>query len=165
MEAKGRPVLIGVYDLAEKGKICISSVHLTSGNNTNTRNEQILFMYTQSLERASDAIVMGDWNANHSDDQKSLEQLNFVDAWVVLKKKHGFTRHFGNDIHLDPNNPVKNWRNLEGHRLDRIGICSSKWHVSKISKIGTQNLWDNSKEYGLFISDHFGLVATLQYKK
>jgi len=161
LEAHNRPFLIGVYPVNRIGNICVSSVHLTSGNNASKRQQQIKYIYQELLSRSSHSFLMGDCNACQSEDDLSLQQQDFLDSWLSINNSNGSTRHTGNDIYLNNEIKTQHMKWIKGCRLDRIMIHSDRMVVTTIEKIGTENIFKN-RDKMLYISDHCGLLARIK---
>ena len=110
------------------------------------------------LDRAENAILMGDFNfGDGAEPESSHIRTGFLDMWKVLRPNEaGFTWNMEeNDMSLKKALP-----NEQSRRLDRIYVNSKLWKPHKIKIIGNKPV--SSQALNIFPSDHFGLYAELK---
>jgi hypothetical protein len=152
--------------------LAIGNVHLESLANHPVREAQ-LRECVQALKHFSDALLVGDfnfdsqqnWSPPHSPlENDALAEImhGFVDVWPLLRTDRGLT--FDSSI-------CPYIRKHEQMRYDRVMARVVKWVAHSIERVGHEPLdVDLSSRTtagpmrGLFLSDHFGLIATFSRK-
>jgi hypothetical protein len=150
--------------------LAIGNVHLESLANHPVRKAQ-LCACERALKRFSDALLVGDFNfdsqQNWSPPHKPLENAaleefmhGFVDVWPHLRRERGLT--FDSSI-------CPYIRKHEQMRYDRVMARVVKWVAKSIERVGHEpmdvKLSSRTCKGGLFLSDHFGLIATFSRTK
>jgi len=105
-----------------------------------------------------------------------MQQCKFFKIWFlpdckewkcfVKPNEKGFTYDLElNDLAKVVSDTVSNIRNTVGtsSRFDRMYLKSDKWEVKGIELIGTNPVDTSEKGEKIFVSDHFGLMATFQF--
>lgn len=142
---QGRPCVLGETRIEGGKSLCFASVHLTSGNNAGIRRMQLFELY--EIVRGCDIVVIaGDCNMKGELEDRVCNAQGFTDCWVKVAKNKN-----------DPEG-VTRISEKGKFRLDRCLIrgrisCEGFRVVGKEVIPGTN---------GLSISDHYGIVASLQ---
>jgi len=160
-------------------KLRIGVVHLKAGNYKQFgmfRKKQVI--ETVSLMKmggVDDMIVLGDFNFKDEDNEthKELED-EYTDVWQKLHgrstdemQRNGFTYNLEtNSLAKIISDTVESIRKTPGHssRFDRVYIkCKDQyWKGEDIEIWGNQPIFTSAKGEKIFVSDHFGLEATIQ---
>lgn len=146
-------VVAVVVDTAD-GPLAIVDVHLTSDHTQggDARRAAEIAALRGGLEAVEcDILLVGDFN----DGSEALgASIGMRDLWTELRGEHDTTPTFD-----PPNNPLAAICSLTGlaRRLDRIFYRGKKLAPRAIDLVGTSA----SAEDGLFVSDHYGVVADL----
>jgi hypothetical protein len=150
--------------------LAIGNVHLESLANHPVRKAQ-LCACERALKHFSDALLVGDFNfdsqQNWSPPHRPLENAaleefmhGFVDVWPHLRRERGLT--FDSSI-------CPYIRKHEQMRYDRVMARVVKWVAKSIERVGHEpmdvKLSSRTCKGGLFLSDHFGLIATFSRTK
>ena len=152
-----RYALFAEFDTPE-GVAAVTTVHLESmGFQEAVRESQLLALFTE-LEGYSQAIVMGDFNfcSSWTHENERLDS-RYADVWSQLHPdRPGFTE----DTTLNAMRLAQK-RKSKHVRFDRILLRDDhrRWSPLSIDLLGREKLGPE-----LFISDHFGLLATLLAK-
>ncbi|MET9881958.1 poly(A) polymerase [Streptomyces sp. NPDC006430] len=140
------------------GPLVVACVHLTSDHTENgaERRRLELTAIADGLSGVeADVVLLGDFNDGRSGAEGPAAALGMRDAWSELHGAHDATPTF------DPvANPLAAVGSLSGRasRLDRILLRSARAQVRRAALRG-----DSPAQNGLFISDHFGMEATLDF--
>jgi endonuclease/exonuclease/phosphatase family metal-dependent hydrolase len=133
------------------GSLAVAGVHLESMRDmTPTRLKQI-DECLPVLERAQNAIWLGDFNAAPESEEDARIREHFADSWADLESSPGYTRDTTRNTMLAR---IKDDRH---QRIDRIFVKSTCFVPEQIRLLGTAPLENSAGE--VFPSDHFGLVA------
>ncbi|MET9610950.1 poly(A) polymerase [Streptomyces sp. NPDC006512] len=140
------------------GPLVVAATHLTSDHTENgaaLRAVQLARIAEGTAGLEADLALLGDFNDGRSGAEGPAAALGLRDAWSEV---HGA----GDDTPtFDPvGNPLAAVGSLTGRpgRLDRILLRSSAARVAAAALRG-----DSPAPEGLFISDHYGVEATLEY--
>ncbi|MDJ0841481.1 MAG: endonuclease/exonuclease/phosphatase family protein [Acidobacteriota bacterium] len=153
-----RRLLVG--ELTINGEVlAVATVHLESTRPTGSFRQQQLGHIFSILDRYDHAILMGDFNFDPADPEQASLNDRYVDIWPFLYPDDpGFTEN------TDINSMRFRLKGKPKHvRYDRILIRSgrNRWRPRDMKILGTEPLMTGPEE--VFISDHFGLFATLDY--
>ncbi|MCP4439602.1 MAG: DUF504 domain-containing protein [Aureispira sp.] len=150
--------LIGSWSI--NGQVLhIANVHLTSNRSKEAltvRTNQLkgIFTYLNSLK--GEVIIAGDFNSRGTDGLELLSMEGFEDLWPTLNNiAEGYT--------FEPSkNPLAKHLSLTGlpARFDRVYLQSENWKATSITLFGNKAI--NTE--GLFASDHYGLLTSLEYQ-
>ncbi len=135
--------------------IAIGTVHLESRrHNAEIRGTQLSDIFSnfgQSL-----ALLMGDFNFDDGSDEEAFRPDSFRDAWTQLHSPES-----GPTFDTSSNLMARSQSSSEKQvRYDRVWAKSSELHVRTIRRIGLDPIPGHNS---LWPSDHFGLVADLNY--
>jgi endonuclease/exonuclease/phosphatase family metal-dependent hydrolase len=141
-------------------RLDVATVHLESLNSAEFRATQ-LELIQPGLRRAEHALVMGDFNfcSSWAEEEQNIEP-DFHDLWPLLRGNDpGYTK--------DPlvNHMLQGLdKRLKQVRFDRILFRGRApgWRPRSIELVGNQPLSDSRPD--VFPSDHFGLVARLEWE-
>lgn len=131
----------------------VCSVHLDSGKSSAGLRARQLREVFGAVERAGDAVVLGDFNMRAAENPRIAAP--FTDVWPLLRPHEpGYTEDTSvNLMRLDS-------RNKHRHvRFDRVLVKGSSWIPADIDLIGTQPI--SPSQPRVFPSDHFGLRCRL----
>lgn len=134
-------------------RTAVCSVHLDSGKSSAGLRARQLREVFGALDRADDAVVLGDFNMRDAENPRIAAP--FADVWPQLRPREpGFTEDTSvNLMRLDS-------RNKQRHvRFDRVLVKGPSWIPTGIDLIGTQPI--SGAEPRVFPSDHFGLHCRL----
>jgi len=171
-------VVVGTFRLNDR-LVHVPCVHLVSdhgkGNLGAKRLAQMTTIYTRTVpefsdamekDNGSDTMIIGDFNMGDGGEGEALSiRSDFVDCWKFLN---------GNDpgYTFDPElNALAAITTKTGvrRRYDRLLVRSSQyhWQVLSCSLVNTESLHITTLADGtsvrLPVSDHFGLLTTLQF--
>ena len=141
--------LVALTVTGNEGPLTVIGVHLTSDHTDGAaarRAAELAELATGISGPAGDVVVAGDFNDATEGQGDPAHLLGLVDAGVDL----GPT--------FDPAaNPLAAISSRSGRagRLDRILLRSNRSSASDVALLGTQ-----PDSTGLFVSDHFGVIAT-----
>lgn len=155
-----RNVLIAEY-VINGSKLLVASTHLESlKHSENIRAVQLNEIFSL-LGDSDNAILMGDLNFCSSWDENSRIDKTYQDVWSVLRpNEFGYTE----DEEINTMRKALN-REEKKVRFDRILLKSkqSEWEPASIKRLGTDPI--STKTPDVFPSDHFGLLAQLNWSK
>ncbi|MFI5865111.1 poly(A) polymerase [Streptomyces sp. NPDC051546] len=142
-----------------RGPLVVAATHLTSDHTERGEDRRTaeLARIAEGLAgiEAADAVLLGDFNDGRSGASGPAAALGLRDAWTEVHGPQDGTPTF------DPvANPLAAVGSLTGRaaRLDRILLRSQEVHVTEAALRG------NSPDLeGLFISDHYGVEAALDF--
>ncbi|MGW1773401.1 poly(A) polymerase [Streptomyces sp. NPDC002104] len=141
------------------GPLVVAATHLTSDHTERggDRRGMELSRLTDGLAgiEAAGVALLGDFNDGRSGAGGPAAVLGLRDAWTEVHGSHDTTPTF------DPiANPLAAVGSLSGRaaRLDRILLRSPQARVARAALRG-----DSPSADGLFISDHYGVEATLDF--
>ncbi|MFF4318983.1 poly(A) polymerase [Streptomyces sp. NPDC001568] len=140
------------------GPLVVAATHLTSDHTENgagRREEELARIAEGTAGLDADLALLGDFNDGRSGAPGPAATLGLRDAWSEVRGAGDDTPTF------DPvGNPLAAVGSLTGRpgRLDRILLRSSAARVRSVALRG-----DSPAPQGLFISDHYGVEATLEY--
>ncbi|KOU19294.1 polynucleotide adenylyltransferase [Streptomyces sp. WM6372] len=140
------------------GPLVVASVHLTSDHTENGagRRGTELAKIAEGLSAIeADAALLGDFNDGRSGPEGPAAALGVRDAWTEVHGARDATPTF------DPvANPLAAVGSLSGRpgRLDRVLLRSAGARVREAALRG-----DTPGPEGLFISDHFGVEAVVEF--
>jgi len=135
--------------------LTVATVHLESlRDRASWRATQLGIILPWLAETYADSLLVGDMNFGDDDPVESELVAPLVDVWRALHPGDaGFT------IDSDLNSMRLAASGIPAHkRLDRVFLRSQRWRATAIERLGTEPIDD----VGTFISDHFGLLTTLQ---
>lgn len=138
----------------------IGTVHLESMEEYAYMHQFQLNRIFPLLNQSDHAILMGDFNFCATwEEKKALIDSRYEDIWAALRADEpGYTED--TDINL------MRWliRNKPKHvRFDRILLRSPNWQANSIHLLGTKPV--SPEQLDIFPSDHFGLVATIEFEE
>ncbi|MFI6144045.1 poly(A) polymerase [Streptomyces sp. NPDC051109] len=140
------------------GPLVVASVHLTSDHTENgaDRRSAELARIAEGLSGIeADAALLGDFNDGRSGPRGPAAALGMRDAWTEVHGARDTTPTF------DPvANPLAAVGSLSGRpgRLDRVLLRSAAARVREAALRG-----DTPGPDGLFVSDHFGVEAVVEF--
>ncbi|MFE9559922.1 poly(A) polymerase [Streptomyces sp. NPDC006487] len=141
------------------GPLVVAATHLTSDHTERGEDRRAaeLARISQGLSgiEAADVALVGDFNDGRSGSEGPAGALGLRDAWTEVHGVQDGTPTF------DPvANPLAAVGSLSGRaaRLDRILLRSAGVRVAEAALRG-----DSAAADGLFISDHYGVEATLDF--
>lgn len=140
------------------GPLVVANTHLTSDHTENghLRREAELSLLAEGLGGIEAGVaLLGDFNDGRHGAEGPAAALGMRDAWSDV---HGAT---DDTPTFDPTaNPLAAVGSLSGRaaRLDRILLRSTAARVARAALRG-----DSPAPEGLFISDHFGVEATVEF--
>ncbi len=153
---------VAVAKLSLNGRtLSIATAHLESFLEAGPIRAKQLDDIFSLIKDADDAIFAGDFNFGDGEepDTSHLDK-KFTDVWSALMPKNpGYTWN----IETSAMAKKGSFPNEPSRRLDRILLRSDAWKPEKIAIIGDKPIVDGQPD--LFPSDHFGLSATLTFKK
>lgn len=148
--------------LINNERVILPALHLTSDRSKECEKKRLLqlqdvFLRTKDFDHA---ILIGDFNFGDGPENEAVMWGSHVDVWKHLKPDSpGFT--------FDP--PVNSIAAITtksgiSRRLDRIFVRSKKFKPQQVTLLGTESFSIPSvdSQVKVFLSDHFGLSATLQ---
>ncbi|MBI3829836.1 MAG: endonuclease/exonuclease/phosphatase family protein [Planctomycetes bacterium] len=139
--------------------MALATVHLESFLEDGPVRAKQLEAVFPKLKDADDAVLLGDFN--FGDGEKEAESLDkgFTDLWTALHPKEpGYTW----DKEASPMARQGSFPDEKSRRLDRILVRSEHWKAKELSLLGDRPV--SEKEKDLFPSDHFGLMARLEFQ-
>ncbi|MGW7058791.1 poly(A) polymerase [Streptomyces sp. NPDC054904] len=140
------------------GPLVVAATHLTSDHTENgagRREEELARIAEGTAGLDADLALLGDFNDGRSGARGPAAALGLRDAWTEAHGADDDTPTF------DPvGNPLAAVGSLTGRpgRLDRILLRSA---AARVRAAGLRG--DSPAPEGLFISDHYGVEATLEY--
>lgn len=141
------------------GPLVVAATHLTSDHTERGEDRRAaeLARLSEGLSgiEAADVALLGDFNDSRSGSEGPAGTLGLRDAWTEVRGVQDSTPTF------DPvANPLAAVGSLSGRaaRLDRILLRSAGVRVAEAALRG-----DSASADGLFISDHYGVEATLDF--
>ncbi|MFF3014298.1 poly(A) polymerase [Streptomyces sp. NPDC057939] len=140
------------------GPLVVAATHLTSDHTESgaaRREEELARIAEGTAGLDADLALLGDFNDGRSGTRGPAATLGLRDAWTEAHGPDDDTPTF------DPvGNPLAAVGSLTGRpgRLDRILLRSS---AARVRTAGLRG--DSPAPEGLFISDHYGVEATLEY--
>ncbi|MEU3774137.1 poly(A) polymerase [Streptomyces sp. NPDC032472] len=140
------------------GPLVVASVHLTSDhteNGADRRSAELVRIAEGFSGVEADVVLLGDFNDGRSGAEGPAAALAMRDAWSEVHGAQDDTPTF------DPlANPLAAVGSLSGRpgRLDRILLRSAGARVGRAALRG-----DSPAAEGLFISDHYGVEATVEF--
>ncbi|MDX2390507.1 RNA repair domain-containing protein [Streptomyces sp. DK15] len=140
------------------GPLVVAATHLTSDHTENgagRREEELARIAEGTAGLDADLALLGDFNDGRSGARGPAAALGLRDAWTEAHGADDDTPTF------DPvGNPLAAVGSLTGRpgRLDRILLRSA---AARVRAAGLRG--DSLAPEGLFISDHYGVEATLEY--
>lgn len=135
------------------GALAICGVHLESGKASAGLRATQLSRVVRALDRADDAVVLGDFNVR--DDENERIGPPFCDVWPLLRPHDdGFTEDTSiNLMRLDSKNKHRQVR------FDRVLLKGAGWTAQSIELLGTEPI--SRAHPRVFPSDHFGVQCRL----
>ena len=130
----------------------VGTVHLESLADYATERAHQLAASTRLLVGGSPALLMGDFNFDDREPDAPLLGP-WVDLWPTIHPHDpGLTAD-------SRTNPYRSLRGRVARRIDRVLLHdpTHAWRVEHLERIGTAAVAP-----GVFLSDHYGLVATLR---
>ncbi|MEU8841078.1 poly(A) polymerase [Streptomyces roseus] len=143
---------------AAGGPLVVASVHLTSDHTENgagRRSEELARINEGLSGVEADVALLGDFNDGRSGPHGPAAALGMRDAWTEVHGGQDTTPTF------DPvTNPLAAVGSLSGRsgRLDRVLLRSAGARVREAALRG-----DSPGPEGLYISDHFGVEAVVDF--
>ncbi|MEU6865753.1 poly(A) polymerase [Streptomyces sp. NPDC046876] len=140
------------------GPLVVASVHLTSDhteNGADRRSTELARIAEGFSGIEADVVLLGDFNDGRGEAEGPAAALAMRDAWSEVHGAQDDTPTF------DPvANPLAAVGSLSGRpgRLDRILLRSAGARVGRAALRG-----DSPAAEGLFISDHYGVEATVEF--
>jgi tyrosyl-DNA phosphodiesterase 2 len=134
--------------------LAVGSVHLESMKPSSQARADQLAIIQPLLAAHGDAALVGDLNFSPADELETAAlDPAFVDVWTALRPgEPGYTADGVANLMrymLKPTGTQK--------RIDRVFLRGTSWRASAIELVGTAPIDGD----GTFVSDHFGLEATL----
>lgn len=138
----------------------IGTVHLESMKKYAFMHQSQLETIFPLLNKSDHAILMGDFNFCATwEEKKALIDSRYQDIWAALRADEpGYTED--TDINL-MRLLIKN--QPQHVRFDRILLRSPNWQPNSIHLLGTKPVSPEHPE--IFPSDHFGLVASIEFQE
>jgi endonuclease/exonuclease/phosphatase family metal-dependent hydrolase len=146
----GRRLVVG--ELATG--LVVATVHLEStAPCIAERIAQLAIIQPYLAGLGNDVVLVGDMNFDAGDPETAAIDPSFVDAWPALRDAEpGFTVDSEvNEMRFG----VKGRASQK--RIDRVFVRGATWRPQAIELLGTTAI----DAAGTFVSDHFGLLATL----
>jgi endonuclease/exonuclease/phosphatase family metal-dependent hydrolase len=134
--------------------LTVATVHLESMKESVGARATQLRIIQPALAQLGDAALVGDMNFK-PDDEVETAALDpaFVDVWPALHPDDpGYTADSAANAMRYMLKPT-----LSRKRIDRVFVHAASWRATQIELVGTFPI-DGE---GTFVSDHFGLAATL----
>lgn len=134
--------------------LVVTALHLESGKaGVQLRATQLGNVF-RSLDRADNAIVLGDFNMR--DDENPRLDAAYTDLWPALHPDDaGYTEDTSiNLMRLDSRNKQRQVR------FDRVLLKSDRWTGVDIELLGTEPI--SAEHPRVFPSDHFGVWSRLE---
>jgi len=161
-----RILITARFSLNFNDYLTVGCVHLESMSSQPTREGQ-LRVCSQVLRSSPCALLMGDFNISEKKEENcAIERMlpSFIDVWPSLRKRDpGYTRDTGKNTMLHA-------RETKKFRIDRI-MCkrgNTSLHLTPLTvkilgdtKFATLPSDEGNRD--VFISDHFGLLATFTW--
>ncbi|KAL3775058.1 hypothetical protein ACHAW5_001192 [Stephanodiscus triporus] len=152
------PSVAATIELPNGANVAVSSSHLAPfKEGAHERLLQCATLMSLMSERASDCVLLGDFNARAAED-KGMEGLaggGWVDAWKCGGSNPGdkFTwDSFANRYHGDDGFKFR-------ARFDRCYVRGEALNVTRFGLMGNRRV---NGRVGDFLSDHYGLVVDLE---
>jgi len=167
---QGRDFLAATFEINKEIFTC-STVHLESCAPSSTYRKKQLKLIFDSLQPSSTALLVGDMNCAPNYPENQSVDKNYRDVWATIKcsgnqphclpdlptepeEDPGFTE----DTQINTMRFIHSGRRHRNVRYDRIFLRSETWRETDIELLGTEAIGED-----VFPSDHFGLLAQLEY--
>lgn len=160
LPGKYRRTLFAVKTVINGKDVIIGTCHLESPLNAGEVRARQLERFFTHLNATDESIFLGDFNFGDGE-QPETESLDpqFEDVWLTLRPHDpGYTwnREISDmaDQGSFPNEPSR--------RIDRILVKSAGWKPTAVMILGNEAV--SADTPNVFPSDHFGLLATLEWQ-
>lgn len=137
--------------------LTVATVHLESKRESIApRAAQLRVIQPYLAALAADAVLVGDMNFKPDDEvETGALDPSFVDAWPALRPDDpGYTADSELNLMRLATKPTPPSRK----RIDRVFVRATRWRPAAIELVGTAPIDDDAT----FVSDHFGLEASLR---
>jgi len=145
-------------------KLAVGTIHLESlKHNAAYRKQQLHLVFPILLSASDTSVLMGDFNFCSSwDENTNITQSEYTDLWDAL---HGSDPGYTEDTDLNKMLYAQR-QETKKVRFDRVILRdeTKQWEPSTIRILGTEPFLPPAGEPEVWISDHFGLQASVARK-